>query len=596
MTLKISVRDYRGLERADIELNPLCLIAGQNEAGKSCLAQAVRAVLAGVAIPIPGVAKKDTKLLVRDGADEGRAVAIAGKEQRTVRWPKASVDTVCEEGHEAGGTWCSQFAVGLKHLLDLDDKERANVLAGYIDSAPSQADLMASMIDAGYSESSAERTWKSIAGPDGWDGTYKKAREYTATLKGQWEGVTGEKYGSKKAESWFPDNWPSEDAMVREDLAKMIEKKQSKLERVIGQQAVGKAELDRLKELAAQEPAAEKAIKAAEKKIAKLEKDYAKLADEVDTAVKEEEEAIRAVEALPQPGQAENTVPCPACKADLVVVSKTEIRLPLPAPSGEENFDRQRAIDEAEEAANRATDARKLAQEKAQAADADVKAARAELDQHQRNLESAQEAAQKLDQAQTDGASEEDVQAARDALSEAQQALAAFDAKAKADTIHTNIGKNDKLIAILAPDGLRRRKLAAGLEAFNDALAELCRAAKWPVVRIDENLQAHYGTRPVWAASASGQWRARVVIQVAMAQMDGSAAVVIDEADILDARGRNDLFKMMGSLTTPLRALICMTISKPSLVPDLEQAGLGTSYWVSAGIVETITETKRDAA
>src|SRR5690606_13413853 len=114
------------------------------------------------------------------------------------------------------------------------------------------------------------------------------------------------------------------------------------------------------------------------------------------------------------------------------------------------------------------------------------------------------------------------------------KALRAFEAKAQADKLHGQIVRNDALVTILSPDGLRRRKLAAGLDAFNSGLAKLCEAAGWPAVRFDENLEAHYGTRPLWAASASGQWRARVVIQVAMALLDNSPAVVIDEADILD--------------------------------------------------------------
>jgi hypothetical protein len=68
-----------------------------------------------------------------------------------------------------------------------------------------------------------------------------------------------------------------------------------------------------------------------------------------------------------------------------------------------------------------------------------------------------------------------------------------------------------------------------------------------------------------------------------MAKMDESAAVVIDEADILDQKGRNNLFALLKD--TGIRAVVCMTANKPDVVPDLAKAKLGQSYWVKDGVV-----------
>ena len=184
------------------------------------------------------------------------------------------------------------------------------------------------------------------------------------------------------------------------------------------------------------------------------------------------------------------------------------------------------------------------------------------------------------------------IQTAKDALSHAQACVDAFDAKIRADKLHGDLVKNDKLIKILAPDGLRRRKLAGKLDEFNVLLNAISTTAAWPVVRIDEKLDCHYGTRPIWGASKSGQWRARTVIQIAMAQIDKSVAVILDEADMLDSRGRNGLFKALegasavgDAIAGGLGAIVCMTFSKREQMPDLAKAGLGHSYWIEDGIL-----------
>lgn len=552
--LTLTVRDYRGIERADVELAPIALVAGQNEAGKSSLAEAARAALTGTAIPVPGIAKKDAKLLVRDGAEEGYVKAICGEGTSIVHWPKAQ-----HTAGETDETWSSAFAAGLKHLFDLDDKERANVLAGYIDSVPTVTDLAAAMRDAGYaSERAVDRVWQAIE-TDGWDATHKKAREHTTKLKGQWEGITGEKYGPKKAEDWAPNGHPGPEA-AREDLEAALEKARARVKDAVGSAAVSQHEVDRLKAEASAEVEDPGPLRQ------QLEEARAALA---------EVEAERAT--LPAEDKGENTVcECPSCGTELVVehVWKGPTVLKLHSKETKEKA-------ESKEVRKR----RAELDGKVSRLQGEMTTLNKRLGNIEQEIERRDNAAKRLAELGEPGEdNSEKVAEAERAEAEAQAALKAFDNKDMADKLHGDIVKNDKLAAILAPDGLRRRKLAAGLETFNEALATLCAAAKWPVVRLDETLQAHYGTRPLWAASGSGQWRARAVVQVAMAQMDGSAAVVLDEADILDARGRNALLVLLQE--AGVRALMCMTINKPGLVPDLKQAGLGASYWVATGIVE----------
>src|SRR5690606_35461062 len=97
-------------------------------------------------------------------------------------------------------------------------------------------------------------------------------------------------------------------------------------------------------------------------------------------------------------------------------------------------------------------------------------------------LTRARQAAAKLEELRSQEApavSDEDVEAARERLAEAERALRNHETYERATAIHQQIVRNTKLVDILAPEGLRRRKLAAGLERFNEKVAELCEVARW---------------------------------------------------------------------------------------------------------------------
>ncbi len=90
--------------------------------------------------------------------------------------------------------------------------------------------------------------------------------------------------------------------------------------------------------------------------------------------------------------------------------------------------------------------------------------------------------------------------------------------------------------------------------------------------------------------SESEQFRVRVTLQVAIAKMDDSAAMVIDRADILDRQGRNGMMKLL--LRTGIPTLVCMTILDPEKdpPPDLAAKGKGQTYWLAKGIATPLNQ------
>jgi hypothetical protein len=139
-----------------------------------------------------------------------------------------------------------------------------------------------------------------------------------------------------------------------------------------------------------------------------------------------------------------------------------------------------------------------------------------------------------------------DTAAAKQGLERAQHRVAARRQKKEADDLHQKIAGNDALLDILAADGLRAKKLAHVLELFNLAqLGRLSRAAEWNLVTIDAEMNLAYGGRRYALLSTSEQYRVRAVLQLAMAQLDGSQMVVFDAADVLDGTTRSGLFAML---------------------------------------------------
>ena len=69
------------------------------------------------------------------------------------------------------------------------------------------------------------------------------------------------------------------------------------------------------------------------------------------------------------------------------------------------------------------------------------------------------------------------------------------------------------------------------------------------------------GGRPALLCSESERWRAQASIQLTLAAMTGSRAVVLDRGDILDPMGREGLVKVCAAVLgkCPIAVLVCST-------------------------------------
>lgn len=539
------------------------MVAAPNAAGKTSVAQAAAALLTGESLPLEGVKKSEAGMLVRAGS--GASVISLGMEtdNRVISYPKAVVET---EGNPPTST---RIAVGLDKLSAMNAKERSSFLAELLKTTPTKEDFEKAIGDFGFTTETVEALWRRIEG-SGWDGAAQKSKENGAKLKGQWEDTTGANYGSDKAEKWLPPAWEPEMEGASEEALESI---------VVGAREQSDATM------------VTEAIDAEDRK--RLENE-AKLAHDLRVLMTQktaELDALRmsadnergVLNDLPKPIVAEIFVPCPYCDKGIIIDGGALRKAPEEIDESE-NESRQKALDkQGKNLAAIAKEASSFALEVAEIKNDLAVAERAET-----NLAVLPEENQEQGTADTEWAKE--------AVRAAESRLEAFRAKTKADGIHASVKQNVALLQVLASDGLRMQALKRGTEEFQTNLNGLSELAGWEKIDIQSDLSFWYGSRPWVLCSKSEQFRANVLLQLAVATTDGSQGVVIDEADILDKEGRNGLFTLLQG--TPFLSMVCMTLvdrdemsgrtEASVLGAAMEGMGIGSAYWIADGIASRV--------
>lgn len=552
--MKITVKNFRGARHATIADAGISLVAGRNHAGKTSVLLATACALTGNMTPL-GLRKADAGALVMTGAS-GASVEIEGPDG-TARgeWPKAERSTTGEAPPTA-----SEVAAGLLSVVKMKPDDRTLYFGELLKTDPAREDFDAAAIEAGIvkadSVSKLDKIWETVS-RDGWAAAHTNAQAAGRERKGAWEQVTKEKYGATKAESWEPKGWGAELATESlQSLEDAVSAARAETEHFVGKFAIGQEEFERL--LSQAEKFHERKAALDEAK-ARIEEVRAMLAD-TDREIAEIGETRDG-----------SGIPCPHCgeKIKLVRVSSAETRLEKAPELDQEGLKQRRSLLASAEG-RRSMQAQNL------------KAAEVERDRAYADFAASEEAKSRIDQGATatDDTSEE-LNAARQRENRAAAALDAFKAKTEADRIHRSIKANALMVEILSPGGVRHTVLVRRLKEFNARLAEISELARWGTVSVTDSLGVDLDGRAYPLLSKSEQFRCRVTLQVAAAEIDGSAAVVIDGADILDMPSRGGLFAML--VRRKLRAIVGMTLRARDAAPDLSAKGVGAVYWLESG-------------
>ena len=583
--MQAKISNFRGLASADLDISKICLVAAPNEGGKTSTIQAVAAALTGDPLPIAGVKKAMAGMLVRSGTAAGSIDLESATGKTNIHWPSAKVKS------EGSPPYASHFAAGIYSLATLDEKERPKILADYLKASPTRADLDAQLADMKLLPKVMDQLWELIE-KQGWDNAHAQIKEKGARLKGQWQQITGEQHGSKKAENFIPAGY-EQDLMGQseETLSAQVTDARDALEATIATDAVDDSRRGDLEARVALKQERQQAVD--DTQAAPVDGALAAQIEEAQAFVKDisaKRDVIQAeLRELPSARQVTG-MPCPHCDTVLQVSGGN---LTIAAVLSEDEITtRQAAIDALQGKLDATNDAiakhmtsisgiQSCIREAEKAHDTAITDALRVLgDSTLAEQELAGMAAPVVGK---QGGAPSYVEQCRTTLNRADTRLKAFVQKRDADILHATIMSNAELVARVAADGIRADVLAKAIKGFNDKMLPLCKVAGWRPVALETDFSPTQGGTPYMLLSESAKFRVRVVLQLAMAQMDNSQAVVIDAADILDKDGRNGLFKAIHSTGMP--ALVAMTIDKKDLVPNVGKAGIGASYWIGADAV-----------
>lgn len=546
--MKATIKNFMGCASAEVEASKIALILGLNGQGKTSTLLPIAAALRG-GVPL-GLQKTKAGMLVKTGAGAASVVLEEDGSKVEVFWPK------CERRSEGvSAPEASDIAVGAVAFPAMADKDKVELLRDILKTDPVKQELCEALADAGLSEKVQEAVWHNIEA-EGWDASLDRAKEKGRSLKSQWALIAGETYGEKKAASWFPQGWENDlETTSTEALEADVSLARADLEDKIANQAISADELARLQEKA--------------DGLAETEKKCDDAAGKVTEAQKALKEARAAREKLPKLPNYD--LVCPHCGKP-VVYQFGKLEAVKQSLSAEEREKLEQQILDADNAVSKAERELNAAKHDFILADSDlqaIKKAKEELEsKHGKTIQPAE------------------VDEARNAVRKAETRLQSFNRYNEALRVHRNILENQAIINVLEPEGIRRRSLEKGLSDFNSRLEYLCHVAGWACVKVDGDMSVSYNDRPFVLCSESEKFRAKVTLQAAIAEYDGSHALVVDAADILDNKGRAGLLKLLAGQS--YCSFVGMMAAKPSAAPDLKKLGIGRKYWVEAGNCEEV--------
>lgn len=559
------VEHFQGVVHADIDLSaPITLIAGPNGAGKSSLKEAI-----GLALGMPArvAQKKDYAKLVTDGHKKARITLKHDGVTSSITLPAGKAEHIDIPGGEY-----LPYVLNPGAFAALDDKGRRKLLFALTKSSASPNATAALLLERGADAAKVEAIKPLLV--NGFAAAQDQAKSYATESRGAWKAITGENYGSDKAEGWqveLPEGPVPTGAELDAIMAKHLAVTAS-IEK--GVKYLGGLECKRE---ASAGYAARKAT--AEATAALLGRRQTKLAaTEADIAEWEPKLADMQTR-LTEMEIGADGCDCPGCGLTLKIVGKK--LQPFQGLKADVKAKTDLALEL--NTARKAMDLLKRTQQNDLAAVAESQAAQKTL------------AAIMKEQIEVvdDGL----IKRTEDALTgerlRAEQIRAEYNAKqerknlfddadkiaSKAAGHHEDVKAWSMIEKALAPDGIPGEILAGALKPFNSALARASALAGWAEVQIDADMTITANGRSYGLLSESERWRADVLLALVIAQQSGLKLLLLDRFDVLDMHSR---IQCMGLLLTLAKVeelesvVVCGTLKEP---PTMLPADI-KAYWI----------------
>ncbi|HBO3990198.1 TPA: AAA family ATPase [Pseudomonas aeruginosa] len=576
---KLEITNFQGLRHAALDVSaPVLLVAGHNGAGKSSLLDAISMAFSGQ--PRRVSLKKEMDKLVSEGAKKGEAHVTFldnGGDEQTA-W------VMLPTGKNAPLT-DSPF---LPYVLDaslfasLDAKERRRVLFDLSGASASPAEVGKRLEAKGLDLKLFEKVKPLLR--SGFPAAVEQAKSYASEARGAWKAITGENYGSDKANGWEPEAPP---VIVSEE----------ELESARAELRATAQDLDEAQQTLGSSKRAHADAQARASRIAAL-RETAALADRrrnklaTDEANQDEwSEKVMAAEAAASGEPAHQPLTCPHCQGAVDLQAGQLVAHQPPAkvadPEAAKRLEEYRAyLASAQRAvANSQRDLKESEDAAAQAAALEAETAHAPSAEAIANGEQAiNELRQARDRQQAK------VQSLQEAFNAAAQRQ---DVIKQAAGFHAEVCAWSALADALSPTGIPAEILADAIGPVNELLQRLSGTAGWSPVQISADIDVTFGGRLYGLLSESERWRCDATIALAIATISGLRLALLDRFDVLDIPARTQqamkLFQSLAAGGEIDTLIVAGTLKEPmAKTPTWLQA-----VWIDAG---QLTDQQHQAA
>lgn len=558
----INIQNFCGIRAVDVALpTPLTLFAGHNHAGKSSLIEAIKAAMLGQ-FNSRVLLKKDAGQLVTDGAKKGSVLVKTAESEFTFALPSCA-------GNGAENDVLAQL-LNSNAFAARNTAMRRTTLLSISGCKITPKIIFSKLAERGCNSDKYEV----VDLAKGLEAANKYADEQTRDARASWKAITGETYGSLKAESWTAQKFEIDAT----DSAELTHAKIEALQAEINQLHEYKTRLSiESKELST------KAARIAELtvKSSSLERIKAKLAHDQAQLTKWEETLVNAQSFA----ALDKSLPCPCCQNLLVNIDGNLVDVnTLPHEDKAPSVDIaecQRSITLFKSAVTNDQRDLTLAENAASELDdlgsIDIKASSdnaAKIDTAQQSIDTKQRQVNDLNGK------------LREADAIVQKNAHADSNTTKAAQYHTDVVEWSAIAEALSPAGIPAEILASALDPFNSLLRDVATATGWAQVAINADMDITVNGRPYNLLSESEKWRTDTALTYAISQLSGLKLFALDRVDVLDTHSRLTLLKWLHSLALASQidtVILCGTFKELPKVP-----ATFSTHWLENGVIATV--------
>ncbi|MCS8473495.1 AAA family ATPase [Pseudomonas aeruginosa] len=565
---KLEITNFQGLRHAALDVSaPVLLVAGHNGAGKSSLLDAISHAFTGK----PGrvAQKQHIGQLITEGAKKGEArvewLDDAGEVQA------CGVALPSGKGSPLADSPFLPFVLDASRFAALDAKDRRRVLFDLTGASASPAEVAKRLKAKGIDVALFEKVKPLLR--SGFSAMVGQAKDYASEARGAWKAVTGENYGSEKANGWEPEAPP---VIVSEEE---LESARAELRATAQDLDEAQQTLGSSKRAHADAQARASRITALRETAALADRRRNKLA--TDEANQDEwSEKVMAAETAASGEPAHQPLTCPHCQGAVDLQAGQLVAHQPPAKAADP------------EAAKRLEEYRGY-----------LASAQRAVANSQRDLDECLAAAEQIKALETESADAPSAEAiangeqainelrqARDAsraklvaLQEAMEAAAQREASiAKAQAAHRDVVAWTGMADALSPTGIPAEILADAIGPVNELLQRLSGTAGWSPVQISADIDVTFGGRLYSLLSESERWRCDATIALAIATISGLRLALLDRLDVLDLPSRSQALTLLRAVTMDKEidsVIVAGTLKEPmAKTPAWLQA-----VWIDAG-------------